>query len=155
MLALEYVAGFFDGEGCITVIKLKRDTQHSGNKGFGLQTDITIVQKDISLLEKVLETLEFYGIDGKIMKHTTQNVYILRIRGFERQLKFCKIFKDLLILKRGQLLLLEEYLNTRIKGRWNMHSYAPLTDKELAMYEKMKLLKQTPYAYDPVIGGLS
>lgn len=152
MLSLDYIAGFFDGEGCITIIKYKRDSKHSGNKGYGLQTDITLVQKDINILNEIKETLEKFSIHGKIEKHTTNDVWLLRIRNFDNQQRFCDLFENRLILKKSQLLLLKEYIKVRMETRWNEHSYAPFTDKELGIYDQMKFLKSTPY--ESVIGGL-
>lgn len=57
-MKIEWIAGFFEGEGCITL-------QHDRRK-HRIQPRICLVQKDKKILQKIKEELEKVGISGEI-----------------------------------------------------------------------------------------
>ena len=62
-LTLDYIAGFFDGEGSI-IVRLKKDPRY--HAGYQVVLKITLHQKSKAILEEILKSL---GVDGKIYFH--------------------------------------------------------------------------------------
>lgn len=90
----EYIAGFFDGEGCISA--------RVNNRGQVIVT-ISIVQKGAHVLREIKDYFE-YGclrrMSGESRK--THNLWSYQVLGSEQKLDFLRIIYPHLIVKREQ-----------------------------------------------------
>ena len=109
MVSLEYMAGFFDGEGCICV------SHHRYKNGQIYCNGIVSVTQGI-LRASVLE--DFAARFGGRIYNCTNNTYkfwkISRVAEIE---EFCKVMKDLLVQKKVQAVLMLEFLRCRGERR--------------------------------------
>ena len=134
MLNLDWIAGFFDGEGSC-YISVKRGTKRgSGRHRWQFGPRIIITQKDKGILEKIKETLGM----GRIIRSRNGNgdlkEYQWYIRKKQDFKKFIALMEERIVLKRRQLLLLKEYI-TLNPGRkhWCSNPKSLLRALEIAL----------------------
>lgn len=100
-LFLAYVAGFFDGEGCVSILKYRQKNRHSPS----YRLHAHIVQKSLSPLDIIHSGI---GV-GNIFKMT--GGFQLQITGIESR-DFLEKILPYLILKKEQAILGIEYYDT-------------------------------------------
>ena len=131
---LDYVAGFFDGEGCIGISKPK---QKHIQKGYRLDAEASIRNTNRHALELIQHFLLTQGIDSNLVIHSLQTSrrktsYALRISNLRSLSTFTELFKGKLRIKGRQLALLERFVQSREKRMLNLnprnieaYSYTP------------------------------
>lgn len=138
-----YLAGFIDGEGCITFSIGKRNKACYANGGrlkcpkdmFYLLPSVQIVNTSLGVLEYIRSQLGygtiFEGIKKKKKNHKIQ--YGLYFNQQRLILRLLKNIMPYLQIKGEQAKLMVEYCNRRIKeGKGRNHPYKP-RDKEIAL----------------------
>lgn len=111
----EYIAGFFDGEGCITARPVN---------GRSIHIHISIGQKDSSILTLIKEFFG-YGIIGKrgpSDSNPRRDIWRYRITKTELVLDFLQKINSHLVIKRGQSELAIEFIEHQLKTKWKHQS---------------------------------
>lgn len=93
---LNYVAGFFDGEGSF-VVSLKPDKRYVN--GVQIDTHINITQKNQEVLKLIQQEFQM----GKIYFHSRDKLWHFNIYKLNDKLKFVEMLKNRLFVKQGQL----------------------------------------------------
>ena len=110
MISIEYLAGLFDGEGCVLVLKNKR--KHVVFYTVGLD----IANNNREVLELSCELLkQQFGVDAKLFSSNVSKkgvvTYHLRVQAKRDALKVINGLLPYLIVKRDQALLAHWYLS--------------------------------------------
>jgi len=131
-----YVAGFFDGEGCA------RTTKIGGGKGGRRRLWKPVIEITNTNEEVMRKIHEFIGV-GKFYiyrhKHNPKmkDQYRICIWGFEGITKFCDLIMDKTIIKKDILKLVREFATyveeTRVKHKTHLHKYGSMgwTDEDI------------------------
>lgn len=118
MISKEYIAGFFDGEGCISMnFSVERPTKirPKGRTRHALQTSITNTSKDILVLIHSM-----YG--GKVYRHSS-GCWVWKICHRDLQKNFLNDVMPYLMLKNLQAKIALRYLDTVLE---NGNGYNPI-----------------------------
>lgn len=138
-----YLAGFIDGEGCITFSIGKRNKSYYAKDSqlkcpedmFYLLPSIQITNVSLEVLEYIRDGLGYGRIFKKIKKKKKNHRAQYRLY-FCRQKEILELLRSIrpyLHIKTKQAELMIEYCRRRIKeGRGRAHTYKP-RDKELAL----------------------
>lgn len=137
---IEYLAGFFDGEGYIGLAKYKARSNENSTYGFYLVPNIVIVQKHKKILEEIRDFLNKNDI-GCFIKERDDACYQLIIGGMKRAIKFCNLMENHIICKKPQLLLLKSYIEKRLSLPQKTH----YDSSDLQLYLDLKSLKKIDY----------
>lgn len=121
-LSKEWLAGFFDGEGCISLWRRKN------NKDYQLGIDIAQVEGNILML-----IASIYG--GKVRK-SKKNVHQWTLRKKNLQIKFLIDIESFLILKKPQAKMALIYLST-VDRKHNR--FCRISDETLKMRNEVYL----------------
>ncbi len=95
MVSLDYVAGFFDGEGSV-VVRFVRDGRYRA--GYRVSTKVVFVQKERGVLEEIRETLGM----GHLYRRR-DGVWYLEIYRREDLRRFVDLMVGRVVVKRGAL----------------------------------------------------
>ncbi|MEM3642041.1 MAG: LAGLIDADG family homing endonuclease [Candidatus Bathyarchaeia archaeon] len=128
MLNLDYLAGFFDGEGCVHFYIGK-----SSRSSFGVRVrvSLTIAQKHDEILRKIRDFLGF----GAIYRDSGYCRYV--VNSSRNVLRFIELMADKVILKRDELFLAKEVIECFPK------SGTPMTrERMLTILEKIKRYRE-------------
>lgn len=125
-IKLSYLAGFFDGEGCISILKT---TKKNWNPSYFLQAQIG--QKYGSILDWIKE-----NFGGNVYKKRDQTWIVTNFKAYE----FIKLIEPYLKYKNPQAKLAIKFYEERILGAKRQHASIPHSKEEIAMREEM--LKQ-------------
>jgi len=121
---LDYIAGFFDGEGSIG-LKL---TKEKSTMGFGLRPRLSFTQKNRQILEEIHKTL---GIGSVVRRNhmgiSDSYVHVLDINNFQECRKFLALLGSRVVLKHKQVAILAQF--------FKIHSYYRRPTPELAQQE--------------------
>ena len=130
---LAYLAGFFDGEGCIAIIKGKN---HLGN----VQYSLIVIVSNTSDYILHLYKLSFGGRiqKRKHKKPEWRDCYVWELSS-TRAYDFLKCVYPYLILKKAQADLAFEFQENQSKYDG---SNLKLSDKEISMREEQRILMQ-------------
>jgi len=126
---LYYLAGFFDGEGCISILKYKKK---DWNPSYFLQ--VQIGQKYGSILDWVKEN---YG--GNVYKKRDQTWIMTNHKAYE----FIKLIAPHLKYKKPQAELAIKFYEERILGAKRKHASQPHSIEEIAKREEMLVEMKT------------
>ncbi len=126
---LAWIAGFFDGEGCISI------TQRRGGNVFQLR--LNIVQRDPQPLVRVKEILGY----GRVRQKSDEGCWMYLITSNEDLEDFIQKMKPYSLVKSSQLLLAEEYLSTA-RGHINIPVSEDLYSKRLKLKLEMQAEKR-------------
>lgn len=138
-VSLDYIAGFYDGEGSVSLIIHRMP---SAMFGYQFMPSIAISQKDPTILQKISQTLQI----GRIYQPFKCRQAYLSIRNKADCARFIKIFKNRVNLKRQQLQLLEKAIKILRKpcGFSHVNYDKPYTKEEclilLDIVEKIREL---------------
>ena len=108
---LSYLAGFFDGEGCISILKY---TKGNWNPSYFLQAQIG--QKYGNILDWVKE-----NFGGNVYKKRDQTWIVTNFKAYE----FIKLITPLLKYKKPQAELAIKFYEERILGAKRKHASDP------------------------------
>jgi hypothetical protein len=130
---LSYLAGFFDGEGCIAIVKGKN---HLGNVQYSLRVIVSNTNEYVLHLYK----LSFGGSiqKRKYEKPEWRDCYAWALSS-TRAYDFLKCVYPYLILKKAQADLAFEFQENQSKYDG---SNLRLSDKELSMRDEQRILMQ-------------
>jgi len=111
-----YVAGFFDGEGCVCIVPTQFKKRKDGSRVPGTLIHITITNTHLEVLQRIHAR---YG--GTIQplrdnRMRRRQLYNLRVMGCERQKTFLRDMLPFSIVKREQIEIGLEYLETQRGG---------------------------------------
>lgn len=107
---LNYIAAFFDGEGCAVIKIFKCDKKR---KCYKLSPSIKITQKKVAVLCEIKKILKF----GKISKRLNIKQFNYEVKKYSDVLKFIVLIKPYSIVKRAQLSLLKKFILCKHKNR--------------------------------------
>lgn len=106
----EYIAGFFDGEGCVMIIKAIRD--RAPKLVYSVRVDLT--QKKPGVLDRIRQFLGY----GKVIRSNgfpirPRPIAKLKIRKAENVAKFVALVLPHSIVKQRELVLVAEFLRKK------------------------------------------
>jgi len=135
---LAYIAGFFDGEGCISLCKVKDD---SYRRNYNYMLAIHVSNTKLEILEMLHR--EFGGHFQRIKNKTTPNGKEIYVWALTRRIatRFIKAIYPYLRMKRRQAELALEY--RKLINPYGNHSFDPENWKKRdAIYHKLKTLNK-------------
>lgn len=126
----KYLAGFFDGEGCIYINKQRLKSNRKDYISYSGAVAVSNTQKEpLELFAK------YFG--SKVRFYTEilngQDRYFWRITS-KQAVKFCKIMKDELLLKSEQAEIV-----IKLHETMKLHSGIRISDEEIKRREKLYL----------------
>ena len=124
---MDYLAGFFDGEGSF-VLRFIPDKRYKS--GFQIRPHINITQKNYDILEKIKQELKM----GYIYFHKRDKLWYFNVYNLQDISKFISLIKEKVFVKKDRLVKFEQC----IKMMLNKNHLTP----ESA--EKMKMIWLTP-----------
>lgn len=130
---LAYMAGFFDGEGCITFQKTNKSKNYQSYSPV-----VCCVNNSISLLTGLQKSFggKIYKRKPKSEKHSVS--YCLSFTKQSEMLSFLKLIKPFLRLKNKQAEDVCEFIESRLlKINIRGQNY-PLTDREIHLMRKVR-----------------
>jgi len=122
MISKQYLAGFIDGEGYLSVVT-HSDTRTK--RGFTLQPVIAIGSVDKIILDEISKVTTGKFQSRKKQKNNKQ-LYALYIQDLEGIRLCLKQILPYLIVKKQQATLLNEYVTLRLKNKNKGYSYREL-----------------------------
>jgi len=125
LIALGWLAGIIDGEGCISLRKNNRK-----NQTFLIRPSITIVNTDNRIINKICEILDDYNLpywktQYEATKHWKSR-YVIEVSGIKRCLKILPIIYPHLIGKQLQAKLIWDWCKSRLTVPRKYYSDADL-----------------------------
>lgn len=126
-LDLNYMAGFCDADGCITMSKIIRGGKYKSPE---YKTKVIIANTKIKVLE--LFKKEFGGKIQKLKNEKSHHKdrFLLHITN-QQAYKFCKLLKEKLFLKKRQAEIIIKFYEKRIDNK------SPLSKEELNRRKKL------------------
>lgn len=106
---LDYIAGFFDGEGSV-VVRIVEDRRYRA--GYKVSVRVSFTQKDRRVLEAVRERLGM----GRMYHHVRDDTWYLEVYRRDDLRRFVDAMRDRVIVKRGDLERLERVLDLLDEG---------------------------------------
>ena len=126
-----YIAGFFDGEGCI-LSTIKSFTKYPSIK-------IQITQKFPTILHWIQRTTNL----GRITQNSTSSLHIYVVSGKKNVLRFIKLILPYSIVKRQQLLLGLELAELIMPHGGNPKKVTEINyNRRMQLYTELKRLKR-------------
>jgi hypothetical protein len=115
MLSIPYIAGFFDGEGCVSLCYCKRRKRKSMEgyvMGFKLIAGISNTDPIVLLILQAM-----YGGDLNVSNRKNANpnhkrAYVWKVTGRDTMKAFLSSIEPFVLVKRAQVLLALRYLET-------------------------------------------
>ena len=133
MLSKQYLAGFIDGEGYLSVVT-HSDTRTK--RGFTLQPVITIGSVDKIILDEISK-VTFGKFQSRKKTKGNKQLYVLQIQDLEGISLCLKQIFPYLIIKKQQATLLCEYVKLRLKNKNKGYS-----DRELEIAKIFKTINK-------------
>lgn len=104
MMSVEYIAGFFDGEGSVNI-----------KQNIGCSPSISLGNTNKFVLEEILIFLKDVGLNFRLYnyhrKSRYKDIYHLHTHDSRSIKAFCLMLKPYCIVKRNQISLMLNYLN--------------------------------------------
>lgn len=131
-----YIAGFFDGEGCITCVKIK--SKKNKNKKQSPRLRIQLAQRDPYILLKITKLLKY----GRISQKKSSGNYVWYLNSRLNLTHFIKTVLPYSVIKKKQLEVGIKFLKLLGEGCGAGYpiSKSNLT-KRLRLHKKLKELK--------------
>jgi intein-encoded DNA endonuclease-like protein len=132
ILSKEYIAGFFDADGSVSIIyqRVKR--------GQSLRPEVSIVQNNVPMLNVIKDSLNSYGIGCHISLRKYKATHRLMVNGLKRVEKFIDTIGPYIVLKRKEIELIGKFVD----GRLSINKNVPYNEWELSLPGKLKNLKK-------------
>lgn len=140
LLSIDYISGFFDGEGCVTISTHLRKGRNSLEKTPAITPMIIITQKKPLILVKIQESLKELGITS-IFWTQKDSCSRLRVTGISNILDFCNLMIPFTYCKRSELELMKEYCEHRLSQKVGKKHSLPYTEVDFAYIENLRELK--------------
>jgi intein-encoded DNA endonuclease-like protein len=140
-LPIDYIAGFFDGEGCVTMSAHLRSGRNPNRKTPEIIPVIVFSQKKPLILVKIQESLKELDIKSNLVILRKPQTYQLKITSIENILNFCNLMIPFTICKRVELELMKEYCERRLSQKIGKSNFKPYTDVDFAYVENLRELK--------------
>ncbi|MCJ7759985.1 LAGLIDADG family homing endonuclease [Candidatus Bathyarchaeota archaeon] len=127
-----YLAGFFDGEGCISI---HRHADRKTKRGFVLVPRITITNTK----KEIIEWFEPFGFSNRCITNgkNANILYRTELERLEAVRAFLQKMSLVLTLKRKQADLVLEFCNSRLENRTYCY-----TERELKIREELQILNK-------------
>jgi hypothetical protein len=134
-----WISALIDGEGSISlcIVRKPRKLRYKGD--FALEPNITIVNNNLELLEKVKNVIGGGIVRQKYKNPTLKPTYHWYLTGIYRILSLLKQVAPHLIVKRKQAELMLNFCSYRIR-KLNNSFYAGYTQEEIEMAHQMGVL---------------
>lgn len=136
-----WLVGFIEGEGCLTINLTKGI---NGNK-FICYMSITGTNResmDVAIDIAKRLNLPFHVSERKYSKHIEKKAIRIEVCGMSRVSKWLDIVEPHLHGKKGQAILLRQFIDNRNKVL-KLHPYLkPYTDEDLSIYEQIHALNR-------------
>jgi len=133
-----YLAGFLDGEGCITVIH-QSHRNSNGNKTLILSPRVTIYNSHLGVIKYIYSQLGFGDIQirqwEKLQRRTH---YQLDFHNYEWIVSLLQPLLPYLVVKAEQAKLVVEYCGSRLL----LPIHSPYTEQELRLAEMIRQLNR-------------
>jgi hypothetical protein len=125
----EWIAGFFDGEGCISTWKDKTNRY---------DILVSFTQKDPIVLGLILAKFP----SGRLYKHPNRDTYELKYIGRNSK-ELLELICDKSIVKRSQIIVALEFIKTMSdnNGRGRQPLYEQLTEERQRIHNILKMEK--------------
>jgi hypothetical protein len=134
----DYIAGFFDGEGCIFLGKVASASTHTH---YTYSPKVLITNSNLDVL-KIIQGFLNYGTIHK-QSSTHKQVYVLRLDTMGMMLYFLQGFRPLLRIKAEEADLMIEFLERRLQYKGTNYRHAPYVYEDEVVYQKLKRIKGT------------
>lgn len=116
---IAYLAGVFDGEGCVQVQRSKRKARGGGTRVVS-SILLTIVNTSTPLIEKCISVLAENGVSAKIyneLKYGTRPIFFLRVAKKREVLILARLLLPYAIAKKSELQMAIWYLDRSCAAR--------------------------------------
>jgi hypothetical protein len=152
MLSPQYLAGFFDGEGMVSICYVRKRIWKSDptKKTFGFRAVVGIANTHKPILELIKQE---FGGDMYLNKRTNPNwqpVWAWKLTGKNAQIKFLQFIEPFVVVKRQPVLLGLQYLSTvgKIGSRTSQDDW----DTRIAIHDQLRKLNRPGYPrrYEPI-----
>ncbi len=111
ILSVEYMAGFFDGEGCLSMTKVR---------GCWFSPEATVANTDYYIMKAFAYTLELCNVKHKFIIRKLQlnrkPLYCIRVREMRSLYVFCQLLRPSLKIKQSRADLMLKFLKLRLAG---------------------------------------
>jgi hypothetical protein len=105
---LDWIAGFFDGEGSVSIqIQRKRDSRF----GYRFTPRVSIAQKKRDVLDEIQKSLKMGHVYPSPPAGAGSSTWRMEVCNREQLVKFCSLFLNRILLKRRQLVLLSSAIS--------------------------------------------
>jgi len=135
-----YIAGFFDGEGCISFHIVGKNKKYRGGRGHCYSVVCNLTNNHIDALIHIQNL-----VGGKIYKKfkskpAHSDGYILSFTSRESARDFLVTIKDYLIIKKKQADIAVEYLNRRLQKAPTSGTNIKIDEEEFQMIRGVRNL---------------
>ncbi len=119
IVELAWLAGFIDGEGCVTMALVSRNNKKTKKPMYS----ITIYNMSHSTIERICDILKRAGVGHYVYRKTIKNgyFYAVIVSGIRRVSKLLETISDYLFTKKTQAELLDSFIKYRMT-RWDNQS---------------------------------
>jgi hypothetical protein len=145
-LEVAWLAGLYDGEGCLTLEKSRAKGQHSHdyrNINVHYIPHIGLGMTSREGIERAVEILQINGVGVHVFHRKTEptrwkrSIYV-RVMGMKRALKWLDLLESYLVVKKPQA----EILRAFIAQRASQPMTAPYTSREHEIFAAIRRLNQ-------------
>jgi hypothetical protein len=133
----EYIAGFFDGEGCVSLMKHRSPSTKSH---YIYNTIVIITNSNLQVLRDIRTKLGLGILNEKPISTRNKAVYSIAIRRQEEIKTFLNRFLPLLRVKKAEATLLLEYINRRLSFEGDYRRF-PYIERDEEIYRELKTIK--------------
>ncbi len=124
MLDIAWLAGIFDGEGCVYVLNTKRQSKKSGNRVIS-SVGLNLANTSPQLVEKYISVLDTIGITPAVFsepRYGTRTIYYVKVNRKHDALTLARIIVDFATSKQSELRMAIWYLERACKSRQHVAS---------------------------------
>jgi hypothetical protein len=138
-----YIAGLFDGEGCVSVHKiLDKRAKNIDEKIYRYQLKVFVVSTDKKMIDFINSHYKGCISERKIYKENHQDQWAWMLGG-KKAIYFLKDIVEYTITKKQQIQLAIEWEDTIVNSRYKMTD--GIRVKRLQIYKDIKSLKSPSY----------
>jgi hypothetical protein len=137
-----WLAGIWDGEGTISIAKLKT------RKNIGLSIKMSVENTSTWMINEICRILKYHNIGYYIYSRSARtkkhkHAYVVNICKLKDTISFCNLIEKYLICKKEQATLVREFAQSRF---YTPKKYGciknPFTKEEIEICEKIQLMNQ-------------
>jgi hypothetical protein len=142
---LSWLAGFLDGEGSLMV---KRRSGASHNKYDIYSPTICVVNTDMPTLDIVIDILKSVELPFHVSSrdgHINKDSWDIRVSGYKRCKRWLEVLTPYLRTKKGQAVVMLEYINSRLDGYVPGVNKRPTTEQEMLLIQQLRKRVPLPH----------